>query len=117
MQSPAKRYRVLVFNWHEPYICLYARMGHRFHVAPPRQHPEKRWNRGFRPLPDGVAEVSWEQAERGVHEGAYDLVLCLTMQDVQVVQSWDVPRLFVMLNMIGTDAGLAGSRPGVRRRR
>ena len=103
------RYRVLVFNWHEPYICLYAATAHRFDVVPPKGHPEKRWNQGFRPLPDNAVEVSWQQAEAGVRAGEYDLILCLTLRDVQAVQDWEVPRLFVMLNMIGTDTGLRGA--------
>lgn len=100
---------MLVLNWHEPYICLYAAMGHQFDVAPPPQNPEKRWNQGFRPLPDNVTEISWESAEEGARTGRYDLFVGLTLQDVQTVQEWDLPRLFVMLNMIGTDAGLDGA--------
>ena len=99
---------MLVFNWHEPYICLFAATGHRFEVVHPRGLPKKRWNRRFRPLPGNVVETGWEQAVAGVREGSYDLVLCLTLQDVQAVQEWEVPRLFVMLNMIGTDSGLSG---------
>ncbi|MFA6110350.1 MAG: glycosyltransferase, partial [Candidatus Latescibacterota bacterium] len=106
--TPVRR-RVLVFNWHEPYICLYAGMPHLFEVAPPRQDPDRRWNTGFRPLPPNVSEVGWAEAERGARGGRYDLALCLTLQDVQEVQGWDLPRLFVMLNMIGTDAGLSGA--------
>ncbi|MBI2504134.1 MAG: glycosyltransferase, partial [Candidatus Latescibacteria bacterium] len=55
-------------------------------------------------------EISWAQAEAGVKGGAYDLVLCLALPDVQVVQGWQVPRLFVMLNMIGTDSGKRGAQ-------
>jgi len=109
MSNTPERYRVLVLNWHEPYICLYAAMGHQFDVAPPPQNPEKRWNQGFRPLPDNVTEISWESAEEGARTGRYDLFVGLTLQDVQTVQEWDLPRLFVMLNMIGTDAGLDGA--------
>ncbi|MBT4504672.1 MAG: glycosyltransferase family 4 protein, partial [Gemmatimonadetes bacterium] len=100
---------MLVLNWHEPYICLYAAMGHQFDVAPPPQNPGKRWNQGFRPLPDNVTEISWESAEEGARAGRYDLFIGLTLQDVHTGQEWDLPRLFVMLNMIGTDAGLDGA--------
>ena len=109
MPNTPERYRVLVLNWHEPYICLYAAMGHQFDVAPPPQNPGKRWNQGFRPLPDNVTEISWESAEEGARAGRYDLFIGLTLQDVHTVQEWDLPRLFVMLNMIGTDAGLDGA--------
>ncbi|MCC7262317.1 MAG: glycosyltransferase, partial [Candidatus Latescibacteria bacterium] len=98
-----------MFNWHEPYICLFARTDHLFHVLPPAQQPRRTWNRAFRPLPANVAEVTWAQAEAGVRQGAYDLVLCLALPDLQVVQGWQVPRLFVMLNMIGTDSGSSGA--------
>ncbi|MEW6749561.1 MAG: glycosyltransferase [Candidatus Latescibacterota bacterium] len=101
--------RVLVFNWHEPYICLLAATGYRFVVSPPGQHPRRRWHQSFRPRPDNVSEVAWGQAQAEARSGAFDLVVCLTLQDVQAVQAWDLPRLFVMLNMIGTDAGLSGA--------
>ena len=101
--------RVLVFNWHEPYICLFAGMPHHFEVAPPLAQAQRRWNVGFRPVPANVTEIEAPVASARARQGAYDLVLCLTLQDVQQVQSWDVPRLFVMLNMIGTDAGLQGA--------
>ena len=109
---------MLVFNWHEPYICLFAHTGHTFHVSPPLQAPDQRlhaagrksWDVRFRPLPQNVVEVNAETAVQKLNEGAYDLVVCLTLQDVVALQQWDVPRLFVMLNMIGTDAGLSGAQ-------
>ena len=109
MQNPPHRLRVLVFNWHEPYICLYAHTGHTIGVAPPRQDPEKKWNRSFRPLPSNVFELSYEEAAAQAARSEWDLVLCLTLQDVETVQDWALPRLFVMLNMIRTDSGLSGA--------
>jgi len=110
MTDTPSRLRVLVFNWHEPYICLFARTGHHFHVLPPPQQPKRKWNQGFRPLPANAEEVDWAQAQEGLRQGAYDLVLCLALPDLQTVQGWQVPRLFVMLNMIGTDSGRQGAQ-------
>ena len=109
---------MLVFNWHEPYICLFAHTGHTFHVSPPLQAPDqhlhtegrKRWDHRFRPLPPNVVEIDEEAAVRKLGEGAFDLVVCLTLQDVVAMQQWQVPRLFVMLNMIDTDSGLNGAQ-------
>ena len=108
MLNPPHRLRVLVFNWHEPYICLFAHTGHTIGVAPPRQESGKRWNHAFRPLPENVYELSFEEAQAQAARSEWDLVLCLTLQDVETVLGWQLPRLFVMLNMIGTDAGLKG---------
>ncbi len=110
MRNSTSRLRVLVFNWHEPYICLFARTGHLFHTLPPAAQPRRTWNQAFRPLPPNVEEISWPQAEAGVKGGAYDLVLCLALPDLPVVQDWQVPRLLVMLNMIGTDSGKGGAQ-------
>ena len=110
MQTPLSKLNVLVYNWHEPYICLFARTGHSFFVAPPKQHPQESWNQSFRPLPENVTEVTSEQAEAGLRDGRFDLLICLTLQDVLSAQDLRLPRLFVMLNMIGTDVGLEGAR-------
>ncbi|MBI2502355.1 MAG: hypothetical protein HYW07_03875, partial [Candidatus Latescibacteria bacterium] len=109
MRTSASRLRVLVFNWHEAYICLFAHTHHHFSVVPPRRHPHKRWNFGSRPLPANAEEVTWEQAQADLRQGRYDLVLCLALFDLHTVQNWEVPRLFVMLNMVGTDTALSGA--------
>ena len=95
--------RILTFNWHEPYICLLAATGHHFDVAPPLEYPERTWDLRSRPIPSNVSEVAYPETA-----DAYDLVVCLTLQDVRAVHSWHVPRLYVMLNMIGTDAAVEG---------
>ncbi len=110
MQTPPKKLNVLLYNWHEPYICLFAHTGHTFFVAPPKQQLQKIWNHGFRPLPGNVTEVTFEQAESGLRDGHFDLLVCLSLQDLESVQHLALPRLFVMLNMIGTDVGLEGQR-------
>ena len=99
---------VLVFNWHEPYICLFAHTGHRFYIAPPAQYPNKVWNQAFRPLPANCRPLSWEQALAGVDRGDFDLVVGLALADLETMAGWKVPRLFVMLNMVATDTGLQG---------
>ncbi|MBM3279160.1 MAG: glycosyltransferase [Candidatus Handelsmanbacteria bacterium] len=108
MSDTPSRLRVLVFNWHEAYICLFAHTHHYFCVVPPQRQPNKRWDSGSRPLPSNAEEVTWEQAQSDLRQGRYDLVLCLALYDLQTVQHWEVPRLFVMLNMVGTDTALSG---------
>jgi glycosyltransferase involved in cell wall biosynthesis/GT2 family glycosyltransferase/tetratricopeptide (TPR) repeat protein/2-polyprenyl-3-methyl-5-hydroxy-6-metoxy-1,4-benzoquinol methylase len=108
MLEPDTCLDVLVFNWHEPYIALFACTGHRFYVSPPAAAPQKGWNTAFRPLPANVTPIPWAEAQNRALIGGFDLALCLTLQDVQAVQGWPLPKLFCMLNMIGTDAGLSG---------
>ena len=114
--------KILVYNWHEPYICMFAATGHDFDVAPPlqvasrvpdgydqdmldrREYPGFRWHTGFRPLPANVTEVTFEESEDKIAAGAYDMILCTALPDVPAVQKYSVPRLFVMYNMVGTDS-------------
>jgi GT2 family glycosyltransferase/Flp pilus assembly protein TadD len=107
MRNSNSRLRVLVFNWHEAYICLFAHTHHHFYVVPPRRKPDKRWDFSSRPLPANAEEVAWEAAQADLRQGRYDLVLCLALFDLHTVQHWEVPRLFVMLNMVGTDTALS----------
>ncbi len=107
MRNPSSKLRVLVFNWHEAYICLFAHTHHHFYIVPPQRQPQKRWDTGSRPLPANAEEVTWEQVQADLRQGRYDLVLCLALFDLHTVQHWEVPRLFVMLNMVGTDTALS----------
>ena len=72
MRNPSERLEVLVFNRHEPHICLFAHSGHNLQVAPSREHPHRSSNRACRLLPDNAVEVSWEHAEPFVGRRALD---------------------------------------------
>jgi len=101
--------RALVFNWHEPYICLLAATGYEFDVAPPECDQDRPWRESYRALPDNVSPVSFTKAQTLAQQGAYDIVICLTLQDVETVQAWPGPRLYIVLNMLGTESGMQGA--------
>ena len=105
-------YRVLVFNQCEARLRYLAHTGHSFQLVHPQQNPEKTWRSAFWPLPDNVVEVDWATADGGVRGGEYDLVLCQTLEDLVVARQWGIPRLFVPLGLLGTEAGVS---PAARR--
>jgi glycosyltransferase involved in cell wall biosynthesis len=96
--------RILVYNWHEPYICMFAATGHDFDVAPPKSNQGQQWRPSHRPPPGNVSLVSYQEAKDLAACGAYDLVLCLCLTDVTDTQDWPVPRLHIVVNMIESDA-------------
>ena len=43
--------RILTFNWHEAYICLLAKTGHKFTVVDKHKGGHAGWLQGTRPVP------------------------------------------------------------------
>ena len=93
--------RILVFNWHEPYLALLARTGHRFDVGDwmPRADGMRSWDPRKRPVPANMNLVHAEETIRAnLAAGSYDLVVCQTPYDLAVVGDAEVPVLYLTHN-------------------
>lgn len=92
--------RVLLFNWHEPYLGLLARAGGDFLVADwPR-----RWNPALHPLPPNARLLAGpEEAAALVADGGVDLVLCQTAADLDWLGDRPVPTVFLAHNSLDNE--------------
>ncbi|HXG05385.1 MAG TPA: glycosyltransferase family 4 protein, partial [Candidatus Binatia bacterium] len=111
--------RVLIFNWHEPYLALLARTGGDFLVA----DWHRRWSAACRPLPANAQLVSDPEQARALLEGAgIDLVLCQTPADLDWSAPYPGPIVYLAHNRLenevrGQPAGAAAAlRERVRAR-
>lgn len=104
------RFRILLFNRHEPYCFLLARTLHQFDVVTPPGRPDhaREWNSAFRPLPSNCVEVSLDEAEATARTGRYDVAVCMDLQDLNISAEWRVPRVHVALDAI--EAGPAAEQ-------
>ncbi|MCC6697864.1 MAG: glycosyltransferase [Candidatus Hydrogenedentes bacterium] len=95
MSSP----RVLTFNFHEPYLCLMARMGIPLDVglySKPRF--ARPWHTQFRPIPPGITLVEEEEWRRELAAGHYDVVVAHNELNAIDLLDCGVPCLLVCHN-------------------
>ncbi|MGK7345961.1 MAG: glycosyltransferase family 4 protein [Candidatus Nitrospinota bacterium M3_3B_026] len=106
----SKRLRILTFNWHEPYIWLLSKTGHRFDVAEPSLGREgiRRWDGRVRPVPQNARVIGMETARESLRDGAYDLALCHNFMDLKEISSHPVPAVLLFHNKLTTELALGG---------
>ncbi len=105
------KFKILTFNWHEPYICLLAKMGHDFIVAEPEIQPGKirRWDENMRPVPENVTVVSAGEAEGLLEKGSLDLAIAHNVKDLIWLREFSLPRVMVFHNRLTTEIQLANT--------
>ncbi|MDA0747012.1 MAG: glycosyltransferase, partial [bacterium] len=99
--------RILTFNWHDPYLAMFSRVGHRVEVGDwmSRADGTTGWDLQKRPLPDNLSLIrDARQAAEMLRSGGCDLVLCHTVQDLAFVAPFDVPTVFLTHNALHNDA-------------
>jgi glycosyltransferase involved in cell wall biosynthesis len=89
---------LLTFNWHEAYITLLARTGHRFDVVQRHKGGFRLWLYCTRPLPDNVYMTHPDDVRRRLRDRGYDVVICHHFADVAEVTPYDVPVILVFHN-------------------
>lgn len=101
--------KILLFNWHEPYIEIFARTNDEYFVAPPVANQNKQWHHNFRPLPSNCTEVSFGE----ISDLDIDLVVCMSLKDREALRYFriTVPAVFVELNMPSENFGTVGFKP------
>ncbi|MBT4141108.1 MAG: hypothetical protein HOE48_24585, partial [Candidatus Latescibacteria bacterium] len=94
MQTP----RVLTFNWHDPYLHMFAQTGFEVLVGDwmHRADGTTGWDLQKRPLPENLTLL--KQSSEAAHvlkSGGCDVVICHTLQDLAFVAPFDVPTVYL----------------------
>lgn len=102
---------ILTFNWHEPYLCLLAKLGYNFLVVEPEIVPGhiRRWDENMRSVPGNVQLISLAQAKEKLDEGSIDLAIAQNINDLIWIREYDLPKIIVFHNRLTTEIGLAKS--------
>lgn len=101
---------ILSFNWHEPYLWLLAKTGHRFEVAEPYagRGAVRRWDRRVRPIPQNMSVISEHLALQKLKDKKYDLAVCHNFRDLRLVADNGVPAVLIFHNKLTTELALGG---------
>ncbi len=81
------RLRILTFNWHDPYIYLFARTSHDIHVGDWMQRADgtRGWDLRKRPVPSNVTLIDGEEKARAaIQNGSLSRTRC------RISLSWSV---------------------------
>ena len=100
--------KILSFNWHEPYLCLLARMGHEFLIVEPEITPGhyRRWDENMRPIPENVRLISKTTALDMLELGELDLIIAHNIKDLLEVKDYSLPKILVFHNCLTTEIKL-----------
>lgn len=100
--------KILSFNWHEPYLCLLARIGHEFLIVEPEIAPGhyRRWDENMRPVPKNVRLISQKSAEKMLELGELDLIIAHNIKDLIAVKDYSLPKIVVFHNCLTTEIKL-----------
>jgi glycosyltransferase involved in cell wall biosynthesis/tetratricopeptide (TPR) repeat protein len=100
--------KILSFNWHEPYLCLVARIGHEFLIVEPEIAPGhyRRWDENMRPVPENVRLITKETAQEMLDLGELDLIIAHNIKDLIEVKDYSLPKIAVFHNCLTTEIKL-----------
>ncbi len=103
--------KILSFNWHEPYLFMLAKTGHRFDVIEPDQGRGffRQWDKKTRPKPDNLSIISFPESMKNIENGVYDLALCHNFSDVALIESLDIPVVLMFHNKLTCELALGGA--------
>ncbi|PIR01012.1 MAG: hypothetical protein COV66_04085 [Nitrospinae bacterium CG11_big_fil_rev_8_21_14_0_20_45_15] len=104
--------KILTFNWHEPYICLLARVGWEFFVVEPEVGSGQRrhWDYNMRPLPSNVTIVSAEEAKERLQMESFDLVIANNIKDLVWVKDYALPKISVFHCRLSTEIAIGNNQ-------
>ena len=104
--------KILTFNWHEPYLCLLAKIGHEFLVVEPEIAFEKirRWDTNMRHVPENVRLLSIQDAMEQLDQNAVDLVIAHNVKDLIEIRDYTLPKILVFHNRLTTEIDLGKAR-------
>ncbi len=102
------KFKILSFNWHEPYLCLLARTGHEFLIVEPEIAPGhfRRWDENMRPVPENVSMISKKNAQQMLELGELDLIIAHNIKDLIEVKDYSLPKIAVFHNCLSTEIAL-----------
>ena len=101
--------KILSFNWHEPYLCLLAKIGHEFLIVEPEVSPGnyRRWDVNMRPVPINVNLISLPIAKEMLEQGELDLIIAHNIKDLIEVKDYSLPKINVFHNCLTTEIQLS----------
>lgn len=104
--------KILTFNWHEPYICLLARVGFQFYIVEPELSPGKfrRWDTNMRPLPENAQILSQQEASKLLEEEGFDLVIANNIKDLVWVKSFHLPKISLFHCRLSAEIAIGGNQ-------
>ena len=105
------QWHVLTFNWHDPYLHMFAQTGFRISVGDwmRRADGTTGWDAEKRPLPENLTLLKAQaEAVALLKQGDCDVVLCHTLQDLNFVAPFDVPTIYLTHNALQND-GMNGA--------
>ncbi|MBC8283132.1 MAG: glycosyltransferase, partial [Nitrospinae bacterium] len=102
------KFKILTFNWHEPYLCLLSRLNHEFLVVEPEIAPGhcRKWDQNMRPVPDNFSLVSMDQAQEKLEQGEIDCIIAHNIKDLIGVKDYSLPKIMVFHNCLSTEIKL-----------
>jgi spore maturation protein CgeB/tetratricopeptide (TPR) repeat protein len=100
--------KILSFNWHEPYLCLLAKIGYQFLIVEPEvsQGHYRRWDENMRPVPENVHLTSMTTAQEMLEQGEFDLIIAHNIKDLIAVKDYSLPKIVVFHNCLTTEIEL-----------
>ena len=100
--------KILSFNWHEPYMCLVARIGHEFLIVEPEIAPGhyRRWDENMRPVPENVCLITNETAQEMLELGELDFIIAHNIKDLIAVKDYSLPKVVIFHNCLTTEIKL-----------
>ena len=106
------KFKILSFNWHEPYLCLLARTGHEFLIEEPEIVPGhyRHWDQNMRSIPKNVSLISRNTARKILEHGEFDLVIAHNIKDLIEVREYILPKIFVFHNCLSTELSLSKNK-------
>ncbi len=101
-------FKILSFNWHEPYLCLLARIGFEFLIVEPEITPGRcrNWDKNMRPVPENVSLISMTTAREMLELGELDLIIAHNIKDLIEVKDYSLPKIIVFHNCLTTEIKL-----------
>jgi spore maturation protein CgeB/tetratricopeptide (TPR) repeat protein len=106
------KFKILTFNWHEPYLCLLSRINHEFLVVEPEIAPDhyRKWDQNMRPVPDNVRLISIKQAQENLDQGEIDCIIAHNVKDLIEVRDYSLPKIMVFHNCLSTEIKLGNNK-------
>ncbi|MBT3922101.1 MAG: glycosyltransferase [Nitrospina sp.] len=106
------KFKILSFNWHEPYLCLLARLGYEFQIIEPEVAPGhyRRWDKNMRPVPENVRLISMATAQEMLELGEFDLIIAHNIKDLIAVKDYSLPKIIVFHNCLTTEIELGKAK-------
>ena len=103
--------KILTFNWHEPYLCLLAKLGHHFSIIAPETSTGifRKWDIHMRDLPENCRLVTHEEALASLEASEFDLIIAHNVKDLIWAQNFDLPKICVFHCKLSTEIELSAN--------